>query len=49
MRFVVVIGHEQPSLLIMGGGPLGYLPTMGRLIIFLILLKLAERCLHVSG
>ena len=43
-----MIGHVRLSLLIMGGGPTGALATIGFLIIFLTLLKLAERCVHVS-
>ena len=48
MGFVVLIGHVQLSLLIMGGGT-GALATIESFIIFLILLEMAERCLHVSG
>ena len=36
----LVIGHERLSLLIIGGGATGALTTIGRLIIFLILLKI---------
>ena len=47
VRFVIPIDHEQLSLLITVA-PLGHWQLYACLIIFLILLKLAGRCLHVS-
>jgi len=42
LGFVVVIGHVQLSLLIMGWGATGAWTTIGRLIIFLVLLKIGR-------